>query len=121
MRGGALYCLDGCSVGMAGGLGQGGSCAVCLPPLLHPLPRFRLLLLQMEGRQLACLTSNSRSLLHPAAVFTPGYGPLTVVMRPSCLAQVDCGAMCMPGAAEKVQELIDDAVAKGAKVGLSHS
>lgn len=29
---------------------------------------------------------------------------------------VDCGAMCMPGAAEKVQELIDDAVKKGAKV-----
>ncbi|PRW57735.1 Aldehyde dehydrogenase 22A1 [Chlorella sorokiniana] len=29
---------------------------------------------------------------------------------------VDCGAMCMPGAAEKVQELIDDAVAKGATV-----
>lgn len=24
--------------------------------------------------------------------------------------------MCMPGAAEKVQEMIDDAVAKGAKV-----
>lgn len=34
----------------------------------------------------------------------------------SFLVQVDCGAMCMPGAAEKVQELIDDAVAKGAKV-----
>lgn len=30
---------------------------------------------------------------------------------------VDCGAMCMPGQAEKVQELIDDAVSKGAKVG----
>ena len=30
--------------------------------------------------------------------------------------QVDCGAMCMPGLAEKVQELVDDAVAKGAKV-----
>ncbi|KAL4856021.1 Aldehyde dehydrogenase 22A1 [Chlorella vulgaris] len=29
---------------------------------------------------------------------------------------VDCGAMCMPGAAEKVQELVDDAVKKGAKV-----
>ncbi len=32
-------------------------------------------------------------------------------------AMVDCGAMCMPGAAEKVQELIDDAVEKGAQVG----
>ena len=32
--------------------------------------------------------------------------------------QVDCGAMCMPGLAEKVQELVDDAVAKGAKVRL---
>ncbi|KAL4441818.1 hypothetical protein ABPG77_003734 [Micractinium sp. CCAP 211/92] len=31
-------------------------------------------------------------------------------------AMVDCGAMCMPGAAEKVQELIDDAVEKGAQV-----
>lgn len=30
---------------------------------------------------------------------------------------VDCGSMCMPGAAEKVQELVDDAVRKGAKVG----
>lgn len=30
---------------------------------------------------------------------------------------VDCGSMCMPGQAEKVQELVDDAVAKGAKVG----
>lgn len=30
---------------------------------------------------------------------------------------VDLGAMCMPGAAEKVQELVDDAVKKGAKVG----
>ena len=30
--------------------------------------------------------------------------------------QVDCGAMCMPGLAEKVQELVDDAVAKGAEV-----
>ena len=30
---------------------------------------------------------------------------------------VDLGAMCMPGAAEKVQELIDDAVKKGARVG----
>ena len=29
---------------------------------------------------------------------------------------VDCGAMCMPGAPEKVQELVDDAVKKGAKV-----
>jgi len=32
-------------------------------------------------------------------------------------ALVDSGAMCMPGQAEKVQELIDDAVARGAKVG----
>ena len=32
-------------------------------------------------------------------------------------ALVDAGAMCMPGAAAKVQELVDDAVAKGAKVG----
>lgn len=31
-------------------------------------------------------------------------------------AMVDCGAMCMPGAAEKVQQLIDDAVEKGAQV-----
>ena len=30
---------------------------------------------------------------------------------------VDCGSMCMPGAAEKVQELVDDAVRKGAQVG----
>ena len=29
---------------------------------------------------------------------------------------VDCGAMCMPGQAQKVQALIDDAVSKGAKV-----
>ena len=29
---------------------------------------------------------------------------------------VDVGAMCLPGLAEKVQELIDDAVAKGARV-----
>jgi acyl-CoA reductase-like NAD-dependent aldehyde dehydrogenase len=29
---------------------------------------------------------------------------------------VDCGAMCMPGAAEAVQQLVDDAVRKGAKV-----
>lgn len=29
---------------------------------------------------------------------------------------VDCGAMCMPGQAAKVQELVDDAVVKGAKV-----
>ncbi len=29
---------------------------------------------------------------------------------------VDCGAMCMPGAAEGIQSLVDDAVAKGAKV-----
>lgn len=28
---------------------------------------------------------------------------------------VDCGAMCMPGSVEKVQRLVDDAVAKGAK------
>lgn len=31
---------------------------------------------------------------------------------------VDCGAMCMPGLAEKVAELVDDAVLHGAKVGL---
>jgi acyl-CoA reductase-like NAD-dependent aldehyde dehydrogenase len=31
-------------------------------------------------------------------------------------AGVDCGAMCMPGAAEKVASLVNDAVAKGAKV-----
>ena len=31
-------------------------------------------------------------------------------------APVDCGAMCMPGLAEKVQELVDDAVKKGAQV-----
>lgn len=30
---------------------------------------------------------------------------------------VDCGAMCMPGLAEKVGELVDDAVQRGAKVG----
>ncbi len=29
---------------------------------------------------------------------------------------VDIGAMCMPGAVDKVQRLIDDAVAKGARV-----
>jgi len=28
---------------------------------------------------------------------------------------VDCGAMCMPGLTDKIQELVDDAVAKGAK------
>jgi hypothetical protein len=33
---------------------------------------------------------------------------------------VDCGSMCMPGAAEKVQELVDDAVRKGAQVGDCH-
>ena len=31
-------------------------------------------------------------------------------------ATVDCGAMCMPGAAQAVQSLVDDAVAKGAQV-----
>lgn len=31
-------------------------------------------------------------------------------------APVDCGAMCMPGAAQRMQQLVDDAVAKGAKV-----
>eukprot|EP00887_Chlorella_sp_A99_P003616 scaffold7.g3616.t1 len=31
-------------------------------------------------------------------------------------ALVDCGAMCMPGQAEKVQELVFDAVKRGAKV-----
>ena len=30
---------------------------------------------------------------------------------------VDCGAMCMPGLAEKVGELVDEAVQKGAQVG----
>lgn len=30
---------------------------------------------------------------------------------------VDCGSMCMPGQAQAIQQLIDDAVAKGAKVG----
>ena len=29
---------------------------------------------------------------------------------------VDCGAMCMPGLAQKVGELVDDAVQHGAKV-----
>lgn len=29
---------------------------------------------------------------------------------------VDCGAMCMPGLAEKVAEIVDDAVQRGAKV-----
>ncbi len=29
---------------------------------------------------------------------------------------VDCGAMCMPGLAEKVAELVDEAVQKGAQV-----
>ncbi len=29
---------------------------------------------------------------------------------------VDCGAMCMPGLAQQVQQLVDDAVAKGATV-----
>lgn len=33
---------------------------------------------------------------------------------------VDCGAMCMPGLAEKVTELVDEAVQKGAQVGLLH-
>lgn len=31
---------------------------------------------------------------------------------------VDCGAMCMPGLAEKVAELVDEAVHKGAQVGI---
>lgn len=34
---------------------------------------------------------------------------------------VDCGAMCMPGSAEKVGELVDDAVSHGAKVCHKHS
>lgn len=34
---------------------------------------------------------------------------------------VDCGAMCMPGLAEKVAELVDEAVQKGAQVGMVHS
>ena len=33
---------------------------------------------------------------------------------------VDCGAMCMPGLAEKVAELVDEAVQKGAQVGIFH-
>lgn len=32
---------------------------------------------------------------------------------------VDCGAMCMPGLAEKVAELVDDAVQHGAKVSMA--
>lgn len=35
-------------------------------------------------------------------------------------ATVDCGAMCMPGLAEKVAELVDDAVQRGAKVIKAH-
>ena len=31
-------------------------------------------------------------------------------------ALVDCGAMCLPGLAERVAELVDDAVASGAQV-----
>ena len=31
---------------------------------------------------------------------------------------IDCGAMCMPGLAEKVADLVDDAVQHGAKVHL---
>lgn len=31
-------------------------------------------------------------------------------------APVDCGAMCLPGLAERVAELVDDAVAAGAQV-----
>ena len=34
---------------------------------------------------------------------------------------VDCGAMCMPGLAEKVAELVDDAVQQSAKVCFSFS
>lgn len=34
---------------------------------------------------------------------------------------VDCGALCMPHHAKHVQALIDDAVAKGAKVLLPHT
>ena len=33
---------------------------------------------------------------------------------------VDCGAMCMPGLAEKVAELVHDAVQHGAKVSNAH-
>lgn len=33
-------------------------------------------------------------------------------------APVDCGAMCMPGLAEKVAQLVEDAVADGAKVAI---
>ena len=31
-------------------------------------------------------------------------------------AMVDCGAMCLPGLAEKVHELVEDARAKGARI-----
>ncbi len=34
---------------------------------------------------------------------------------------VDCGAMCMPGLAEKVAELVEEAVQKGAQVISPHS
>ena len=34
---------------------------------------------------------------------------------------VDCAAMCMPGLAEKVGELVDDAVQHGAKVSKQQS
>lgn len=44
----------------------------------------------------------------------PALGGRDGSVRPE---EVDCGAMCMPGLAEKVQQLVDDAVAKGAKVG----
>lgn len=33
---------------------------------------------------------------------------------------MDAGAMCMPGAVDKVQRLIDDAVSKGAQVRCTH-
>ena len=35
-------------------------------------------------------------------------------------AVVDCGAMCLPGLAERVARLVDEAVAQGAQVGGRH-
>jgi len=40
----------------------------------------------------------------------------TLRQGPPLDSVIDCGAMCMPNAAKSVQALIDDAVAKGAKV-----
>jgi len=107
---------------MAGGLGQGRSCPVCLPPCLLPLPQPNTLgLIVVSDKTIYATRQPGQQPMHLTlpCKFTLA-AVLPVVMRPSCLAQVDCGAMCMPGAAEKVQELIDDAVAKGAKVTLFH-